>query len=46
MIYNIVVGAVVWAVLEEVCRPQEAHHEIGWEVGERNLVLYADDGRI
>ena len=46
MILNIVVDAVVRAVLEAVCSPQEAHHGMGWEVGERNLVFYADDGRV
>ena len=46
MILNIVVGAVVWAVLDMVCGPQEAHHRLGWAAGERNLIFYADDGRI
>ena len=36
----------VWAVLEEVCIPQEAQHGMGWATGERNIVFYADDGRI
>ena len=43
MIFNIVVEAVVIETLEVVCGPQEARHGIGWVVGERNLVLYADD---
>ena len=46
MIFNIVVDVVVLAVLEEVCSPQEAHHGMGWAVGERNLVFYADDRSI
>ena len=46
IIFNIVVDAVVRAVLEEVCIPQESQHGMGWEVGESNLVFYADDGRI
>ena len=46
MIFNIVVYAVVQAVLTEICGPQEDHHGLGWEVGERNLVLYADAGWI
>ena len=46
MIFKIVVNVVVRAVLEEVCSPQEAHHGMGWEAGARNLVFYADDGRI
>ena len=46
IIFNIVVDAVVRAVLEEVCSPQEAQHGMLWAVGERNLVFYADDGSI
>ena len=46
MIFNIVVDAVMRAVLEVVCIPQEAQHGMGWVEGEINLVLYADDGRI
>ena len=46
MIFNIMVDAVVQAVLEEVYRPQEAHQGLGWETGERNLVLDADGGWI
>ena len=26
--------------------PQEAQHGMEWAAGERNIVLYADDGRI
>ena len=29
-----------------VCGPHEAQHGMGWAVGERNLIFYADDGRI
>ena len=46
MIFNIVVDAVVQAVLDVVCGPQEAQHGLGWAVSERNLIFYADDGRI
>ena len=46
MSFNIVVDAVVRAVLEEVCILQEAKHGMGWAAGERNLVFYADDGSI
>ena len=43
MIFNILVDAVVRAVLAVVCGPQEAQHGMGWAVGERNLVFYKDD---
>ena len=33
MIFNVVVDAVVSAVLDVVCRPQESHHGLGWVVG-------------
>ena len=46
MIFNIVVDAVVRAVLGVVCGPQEAQHGMGWSAGEWNLVFYSDDGRI
>ena len=46
MILNIVVGVVVRAVLDVVCGPQEAQHGLVWAAGERNLIFYADDGRI
>ena len=36
----------VRAVLEEVSIPQEAQHDMGWELGARNLVFYANGGRI
>ena len=46
IIFNIVVDAMVWAVLEEVCIPQEAHHGMRWEAGESNVVFYVDDRKI
>ena len=46
MIFNVVVDAVVQAFLEEVCSPQEAHHDMGWEAGARNFVFNVDDVRI
>ena len=46
MIFNIVVDAVVQAVLDVVCRPQEAHRGRGWTAGERNLIFYSDNDRI
>ena len=46
MIFNIGVDVVVRATLEVVCGPQEARHGMGWAAGERNLIFYADNGRI
>ena len=46
IIFNIVVDAVVWAVLYVVCGPHEAKHGLGWEAGERNVIFYADDDTI
>ena len=46
MIFNIMVEAAVIAKLEVVCSPQEARHGMGWAVLERNLIFYADEGRI
>ena len=46
MIFNILVYAVIWAVLAEVCRQEEAKHRLGWAAGERNLVFYEYDGWI
>ena len=46
MIFNIMVDAVVRAVLEEVCSLQAAQHGMGWEAWAMNLVFYVDDGRI
>ena len=43
MIFYIVVDVVVRAVLEVVCRPQEARHRMSLTVKERNLVFFADD---
>ena len=43
MIFNIVVDALVRAVLGVVCGPQEARHGMGWLEVESNLVFYADD---
>ena len=36
----------VQAVLDVVCGPQEAQHVLVWATGERNLIFYANDGRI
>ena len=38
--------AVVSAVIDVVCGNQEAQRGLGWEDGERNLLFYADGGRI
>ena len=46
MIFSIVVGAVVQEVLGVVCIPQEAQHGLVWEAGERNIIFYANNGRI
>ena len=46
MIFNIVVDVVVRAVLDVFCSPQEDQNCMGWASGERNVVFYADDGRI
>ena len=43
MIFNIVLDAVVRAVLLEVCGPQEAHHGFGWATGKHNIVLYVEE---
>ena len=40
------VDVVVRVALEVFCGPQEALHGMGWAAGERNLILYVDDGRI
>ena len=45
-IFNIVVDAVVRAVMLEVCGPQEANNGFGWAAGEHNFVLFADYGQI
>ena len=46
IIFNTVVDALVHIVLAEVCGPQESHHGLEWVSGGRNLVFYADNGRI
>ena len=46
MIFNIMVDAVVWAMLDVVYSQQESQHDMGCAAGERNLVFYADDNRI
>ena len=46
MIFNIAVEAVARATLEIDCSPQEARHGMGWASGERNMIFYADDGRV
>ena len=45
-IFNIIVDAVVRAVMLEVCGTQEAHHIFGWQSGEHNIVLYTNNGQI
>ena len=45
-IFNIMVDLVVWEVLDVFCKPQEAHHRLGWAAGERNLIFYANGGKI
>ena len=40
------VDAVVREVCYSVCRPEKAKHGLYWAAGERNLVFYANDGRI
>ena len=37
IIFNIVVDAVVRAVMEEFCAPQESQFRLGWAVGEQNI---------
>ena len=46
MILKKVVDAVVWAVLDVVCGPQEAQNGLGWAAGEQILIFYSDDGRM
>ena len=46
MLFNIVMDAVLRAVLDVVCGPQEAHHCMIWAAGEINLVFYTDGGSI
>ena len=40
------VDAVVRTVLDVVYGHQESQHGLGWAAGERNTIVYADDGRI
>ena len=46
MIFNIVVDAVVRAVLYVVFGPQEAQHGLGWAAGGRNVMFYTNGVRI
>ena len=46
IILNIVVHAVVRAVLEGVYIPKEEHPGIGLEAGDINIVFYTDNGSI
>ena len=45
MKFYIVTNAVARVALEEICRPQEAHHRMVWVAGERDLILYMDERR-
>ena len=45
-LFNIIADAVVRAILQEICGPQEAQHGFGWSAGEHNIYVYADDGQI
>ena len=42
-IFNIVVDAVVWATLMEVCGPQEAQNGLGWAAGDQDTVFCANN---
>ena len=33
-------------MLEEVCGPREARGGMGWDAGERNIIFYAEDGKV
>ena len=46
MIFNIVMGAVVQSVHDVVCISQEGKHGLVRAAGERNLIFYANNGRI
>ena len=46
VIFNIVVDAVLRAVLDVVCGPQETQHGLFWAAVDRNLVFYAENVRI
>ena len=41
-IFNIVIDAVVWGKLQEVCGPQESLNGLGWAARDQDTVLYAD----
>ena len=45
-IFKILVDTVLRVVLIEICGSQEAQHWLGWEAGDHNIVLYADNGHI
>ena len=45
-IFIIVVNAVVWDILMEVCGPQESQHGLVWVTGKYGTVFYADNGGI
>ena len=45
-IFNIMVHAVVRAVLLELCGYQDAHHGFVWAAGEKKIVLNAEDIQI
>ena len=45
-ILNIVIYWEVRTTLLEFCGLQEAHHGLGWDGGEQDIVFYDDDGRI
>ena len=44
--FNIVVDAVVWEKLREVCGPQEPLNRMGWAAGDQDTVIYTDYDRI
>ena len=46
IVFNIMVNAVVRAVIVEVCGLKEAHQGIWWVTVKHNIVFYADDGYI
>ena len=46
IIFNIVVDAVVWAILDMDCGPQESQHGLVWADGDKNVILYANGGRV
>ena len=45
-VFNIVVNTVIGVMLLELCGPQEAQNGLGWVAGRKNIIFYADDGRI